>query len=58
MIKQKLMVYIILYIYNILAQKIQKDIEKELEKFQTFNTKYSVMLKKFPNPVTDEVKQK
>lgn len=50
------------YIYDLciflIAQKIQKDIEKEIEKYQVFNTKWNLMLKKFPNPITDEEKQK
>lgn len=51
-----------IYIYDLciflIAQKIQKDIEKEIEKYQVFNTKWNLMLKKFPNPITDEEKQK
>lgn len=53
---------IYIYIYDLciflIAQKIQKDIEKEIEKYQVFNTKWNLMLKKFPNPITDEEKQK
>lgn len=55
---QKLMVYIYDLCIFLIAQKIQKDIEKEIEKYQVFNTKWNLTLKKFPNPITDEEKQK